>query len=905
MSVWKEIGRRAMYLGRRGAFDRELDEEIRFHLDSRVEELEKAGMAREEALAQARREFGSRLRAAEETRSVWRFQWIEDFAVDLRHAARSFLRSPSFALTAVGCLALGIAANTVIFSLVNSILLRELPYPDADRLAMVRFMPPNEPDQKFGSNSGTYFFIREHNRVFERMGGLRLTNFSITTDARDADPTAIWVLGGWVSPGLTDTMGVTPRLGRWFTKEDSPLSTVISDGLWQRMFGGSPDVLGKKLVLDLGVLTIVGVMPPGFQTLNPAIDLWRPQPDEDLGRALRSPNRVFNLFARLKPGATMELAQADMDALVGPLSAEYEMNRGWKIKVDSLRDAYFGHLRQPLLILQGAVMILLIIACANVGGLLLARANTRYKELALRAVLGSSRARIIRQLLAEIMLLSLVAGVTGVALGWAGLRLFSRLAPSAVPTGVDVTMDLPVTAFALVLSLATGLMFGMLPALQVSRPDLIHTLHESSRSATAGGFRQRLRSAFVVLQVALALVLLIGAALLTHSLLRLKMVQPGFTTQGLVTFQVPFSRTLYRNTGANTPTGGLQIEMTPKFNALTEQIRERIGQVPEIQSATFAMTPPLGGIPRRFGFKKDGMILNSSEQEAWSAEWYPVGPGYLRTLKLPLVRGREFEIQDSSNTAPVAIINETLARRFFANEDPIGKRIQIGLLYDEPREIVGIVGDVRQDRYQYQPQAQMYVPYAQVPAKMDMSLSFDVLVATYIVRTNSNPAGLVPLLRRTVAEVDKSEPVINITTVEQYAAGQLQDLRHYAALLGIFGGISILLSFIGLFGIMAHAVSQRTNEIGLRVALGATSRAVLALIARQGLAVVGIGMALGLAASVALTRVLARFLWGVTATDPLTFLVVLLAMAVVAALACYLPARRALRIDPMIALRFE
>jgi len=904
MGFWTAIGRRAAHFMRRTQFDRELDEEIRFHLDTRIEELEKDGLTHADAVMQAQKEFGSRLRTAEESREPWRFQWLEDLFVDLRYAVRSFGRSPVFALTAIGCLALGIAANTLIFSLVNTILLRALPYPNADRLAMVRFTPPNEPDQKFGSNSGTYFFIREHNRVFERMGGLRLTSFSIAADRSDGDPTRAWVLGGWVSPGLTDTMGVSPILGRWFAKADDSLNVVISYGLWQRMFGGSPDVLGKKLILDLAVASIVGVMPAGYQTLNPDIDFWRLQTDENLANALRSPNRVFNLFARLKPGVTIEQAQADMSSLAGPLGEQYEMNRGWNIKVESLREAYVGHLRLPLLVFQGAVLILLLIACANVAGLLLAQANTRQKELAVRTALGSTRARVVRQLLAESLLLSLMGGLAGVALGWAGLEMFKTLAPSVLPGGIRLTMDLLVLGFGLMLSLATGLIFGTLPAVHISRPDLMGILRESSRSTTGGAFRQRLRGAFVVSQVALALILLIGAGLLTHSLLRLNMAQPGFSPHGLVTFQVPFSRTLYRGAG-NTPTGGLQVEMTPKFNVLTERVRDQVANIPGVEAVTFAMTPPLGGAPRRFPFSKDGQILGSAEQEAWTAEWYPIGAGYFQTLKIPLIRGREFNLQDSSSSVPVALINETMAQRFFRSEDPVGKRIQTGLLYDSPREIVGVVGDVRQDRYQYSPQPQIYVPHGQLPAKMDMSMSFDVLVATYILRTNLDPAAVIPSLRKTVAAVDSSQAVTNVFTVEQYAAGQLQDLRHYAALLSIFGGISILLSFIGLFGIMAHAVSQRTNEIGIRVALGATSGAVMALIARQGFALVGFGMLLGVGASYALTRVLGRFLWGVSATDPLTFLVVLLAMAAVASIACYLPARRALKIDPIIALRLE
>jgi putative ABC transport system permease protein len=408
----------------------------------------------------------------------------------------------------------------------------------------------------------------------------------------------------------------------------------------------------------------------------------------------------------------------------------------------------------------------------------------------------------------------------------------------------------------------------------------MEVLRDSSRSTTAGGAQQKLRGAFVVVQVALSLVLLIGAGLLTRSLLRLNMVQPGLDPLGLVTFQIPFSRTLYRGGGGNTPTGGLLVEMSPRLNQLTEQVRERLAALPGVESATIATTPPMGGPARRFNFHKPGQNLSDSEREAWNAEWYPISSGYFHTLKIPLIRGREFTMDDSETARPVAIINASMAQRFFPNEDPIGQQFTSDLLYDQPREIVGIVGDVRQDRYQYAPQPQMYVPRAQLPPKMDMTLSFDILV-------------------------DRNQAINNVLTVEQYAAGQLQDLKHYAILLSIFGGISALLSFVGLFGIMTHAVSQRTNEIGIRVALGASSGAVLGMIARQGLILVAAGMVAGVAASAVLTQVIARFLWGVTATDPLTFALVLGAMAMVALLACYIPARRALRIDPMNALRWE
>jgi predicted permease len=901
MAFWQQAGRRAAYLFRRNEFERDLEEEIRFHLESRVDELERAGMSKRDATIQARREFGSGARLREESRAAWQFQWFEDLLADLRHAARTFRKNPAFTLTALGCLALGIGANTLIFSLVHAILLSPLPYPEADRVVMVRFTPPNRPDERLGTNPGSYFFIREHNDVFERMGAVRVTYSGVMPPGNDA--TTQWVQAGWSSPGLTDVMGVKPLLGRWFSRQDRDFNVVISYGFWQRVFGGAPDVLGKKLIwVPYGAATVTGVAPPGFQTLDPDIDVWLLQPDENLALARRSPNRVFHLFARLRPGISLERAQAEMDSLTAPLGAESEIDRGWSIKIQGLRDVYTGHLRQPLLVFQGAVLILLLIACANVASLLLAQATSRQRELAMRSALGSSRGRVIRQLLAESLLLSWMGYACGTGLAWTSLRVVRRALPTILPRFVDVTLNPVVLGYCLLLSLATALIFGALPAVQMSRTDLMEVLRDATRSTMR---RSSLRGALVAAEVALAVVLLTGAGLMTNSLLRLNLVRPGFDTHGLLALQIPFPRNAYQQTGKNTAAGGMLMEFTPRLSQLGDQIRERLAQVPGVESAGLTMTPPLGGTPHRFNFSEENHPLASAEQEAWTAEWYPVSADYFQTLKIPLLRGRALAASDSETSHPVMVINATLAERFFRNEDPIGKRIQIGVVYDQPREIVGVVGDVRQNRYEYVPQAQMYVPRVQLPRKMDMTLGLQLMVGTFVVRTKGDAAPLVSALRKAVGEVDRTLAVTHAQTVDEYAAGQLEDLRHYTALLSIFGGMSILLSVAGLFGIMAHAVSQRTNEIGIRVALGANAGAIQGLVARQGMVLVGIGILFGVAASLVLTRVIGRFLWGITATDPLTFGVVLLGMAAVAMLACLVPARRALRIDPILALRWE
>jgi predicted permease len=539
MSAWKEAFRRIAYLGRRGKFDRELDDEIRFHVASRVQELEDAGFSHSDAQAQARKEFGPSTRMREDASAAWQFQWLEDLVTDLRHAVRAFLRNPAFTLTALVCLALGIGANTLIFSVVNAILLRSLPYPQADRLVVVRFTPPDGANERLGSNAGSYFFIREHNRSFEKMGAIRITGTSVASDTGDGS-NRVWVQSGWISPGLQDVFGLQPLLGRWFPQDASGYgAVVISYGLWQSLYGGSQAVIGRKLRMDQrGSEVITGVMPKGFQTLKPDIQVWRFQDDSDLARARRSPNRVFYSFARLKPGVTIEQAQDDLDTLAEPLGVELEMNRGWGIRVDTLREAYVGHLRQPILILQGAALFLLLIACANVAGLLLTQASIRQKELAVRAALGSSRGRVVRQLLAESALLAVLGGLAGAGLARLGLEAVTGVASTFLPQTDSLKMDTAVLSFTLLLSLGTGLIFGSIPALQISRPDLTEMLREAARSNTAGGTPQRLRGAFVVVQVALALVLLTGAGLLTHSLLRLNMVRPGFDPTELTTFQV-------------------------------------------------------------------------------------------------------------------------------------------------------------------------------------------------------------------------------------------------------------------------------------------------------------------------------------------------------------------------------
>jgi putative ABC transport system permease protein len=811
-------------------------------------------------------------------------------------------KRPGTAAVIVLSLALGIGANTLIFSLVNAALFRPLPYRDAERLAVLWFTPENQPNQKTGTNPLGYFTVRDSNRAFESVGAGRLTAaFNVAEDSPSGGG-RIRVQGQWFTQGMVDVLGVNPQIGRW--PDSQQFETVISHGLWQRLFGGSNDVLGRKLRLDLGVATIVGVMAPGFEVLTPA-DVWIFQSDDAIRSLLRSPNRLFTLVARLKPGVTLEQAQTEATNLANVLAKENAAtHQGWTIRAEPLRDVYFAGIRKPLLVFQGAVVFVLLIACANVAGLLLAETSMRHREFALRAALGSGRARIIKQLLTESVLLAATGGVVGIALAWIGLRFLSDLTAARMPAAAAVTLDMPVLALTLLMCAGSALIFGVLPAVHASRPNVMAVLKEAARGSTSGGARHAFRSGFVVIQVSLALVLLVGAGLMINTFIRLSAVDVGFDTRSLMTFQVPLPRSFYGATDRpTTMAGGMEVGINQRLHVLTEQIRERISRIPGVVSAALTATPPLGGEPRHMELTREGQPAVLAGEHPW-AEWYPIGANYFRTLGLPVQRGRDFGAQDTDKGEPVAIIDEAMAASFWPNEDPIGKRIQLNLVYDQSRQIVGIVGNVRQNRYQRVSLPQVYVPRVQLPARMDMTDAQEVLLLnTYIARVSGDPARYAAAMRNAVAQVDPTQTVMNVRTIEEYAELQLTELRQSAALLTTLSSVAVILAVVGVFGIVAHTVSQRTQEIGIRVALGARSSSVLGLVLRQGMLLIGIGAVVGITASLLLSRLIQNFLWGVTPTDPLTFAVVVILLLLIGFAACLAPAQRALRIEPLKALR--
>jgi putative ABC transport system permease protein len=895
------MGLKGIFAG--AAVGREIDEELRLHVDMLAEELERGGMTREAAYRTARRRLGSPLLIRERGLDVRGPGVFGDLVRDLGFGFRILRRNRWFTIVAVLTLGVAIGANTVILSVVNSLLLRALPYPHADRLVVVWSTPPNHPEQTFPLTTGGYLLLRDNSRLLESVGVARLYEaFTVTANADEAN----WerVQAQWFTPDMSRVLGVQPALGRWPGESDNidQAFVVVSHGFWQRTLGGAGDVVGRKIRLDLGPATITGVMPPGFELLNRDAEIWIRQAVQ--GFQPRGPNRIVTAVGRLKAGVTLEQLQGELTAIAPRFGEQVpEVHLGWGLRAESLQDVYVGRIRKPLLILQGAVFLVFVIACANVAGLLLAQGVERRKELAVRSAIGSSRWRIVRQLVVETVLLSLIAGLAGLALASAGLGAFVRVAAPDFPRLTEISMDMRVFGIALLGSLATGLLFGTLPSMQASRLDLANALGGTSRGASAGPARQRLRSGFVVLQISLAVVLLVGSGLLVRSLLLLNSAQVGFSTRGLIALQVPFSRSVYYKAAGNTPSGGLMVEFDSRLTNISEQIRARLQGVRGVESATVAMTPPLGGAPRRVNFVRSDVPTPLSEREASSAEWYPVAAEYFDTLRIPLVRGRAIGPVDTASGRPVAVINAALARRFFGSDDALGRTIQLDLLDEPAREVIGVAGDVRQNRYETMAQPQMYIPQEQLPRRMDLNIGRQVLVKTFIVRTKGAPP--VEALRGAVREIDPTAAFSSVRTVDDYAAVQLQDLRQYTALLMLFGTISALLCAIGVFGVTAHTVTQRTNEIGVRIALGAPPTSVLRLVLGQGLRLVAAGAALGMVAAVLLTQVIRSLLWGITPADPITFAAVSAALVALALLACYFPARRALKIDPIVALRID
>jgi putative ABC transport system permease protein len=814
---------------------------------------------------------------------------MENLIQDIRYGIRMLLKSPGVSIIATIALALGIGANTAIFSVVNAVLLRPLPFPNPDSLVAIF-----ETDSQRGLMRGSYsypnfFDLRDQNQTFERVGAYHSSDYVMTGNG---DPARLQ--GAVVSSDLFPLLGVSPLLGRTFAAaEDKPSESgrvvILSQDLFQKRFNSDPNLINQTITLDGTKFTVVGVMPRSFQfpIQNEPVELWTTIAGDAIGSTPMTNQRgahFLKLIGRLKPGVTQEQAQSDADVIAGRLEQQYpDTNTHKGIGLVPALHSVVGDVRPALLIMLGAVACVLLIACANVANLLLARATSRHKEMAIRAALGASKLRVIRQLLTESVLLSLFGGAIGLLLAVWWSDLLVALGKDDIPRAVQVGLDWRVLTFTAFVSIFTGLVFGLVPAFHSSKTDLTESLKEGGRSGSASSRRNRMRSGLVVAELAIAVVLLVGAGLLIQSLLRLQHVRPGLQPDNVLTFNVSLPDVKYDS---------------EKQSQFYQQLRTRLQSIPGVQSASSVIPLPLSGDRFSISFQTDGRPVAKKDEP--SAEFFSIDVGYFKTMGIPIIKGRDFNDFDQHKSAPVIIVTEAFAKQYFPGEEPIGKRIRPGIsTFDNEeapmREIVGVVGDVRNRGLNMESRPAFYEPATQTPLPQ----------MTVVMKTSIDPHSLVSAATKEVATLDKDLPVFGVKTMNEYLASSVATPRFNTTLLSIFAGVAFVLTIIGLYGVMSYTVAQRTNEIGIRMALGAQTRDVVVMVVKQGFALVLLGLGIGLIGAFAATRVVASLLFGVTAKDPLTFAGAALVLGLIGLLACYLPARRATRVDPIDALRCE
>lgn len=810
---------------------------------------------------------------------------MQAFWQDLKYGARMLRKTPAFTAVAVISLALGIGANTAIFSVVNTLLIKSLPYHDPDRLILAWGSSPAEGKDRSQVSATDVADYREQNTVFEDI--TTYGNWSATFIG-DGDPERVH--GIQVGDGYFSIMRGAPLLGRAFLPEEQiegkDLVIVLSYGLWQRRFGGDPDIIGKTANLSGRAYTIVGVMKAEFRPLPANLvdenaEFYRPVA-ESYDEQERS-SRHLRSIARLKSDVTLEQAQAEMSAIAARLEKEHPVaNTGTGIRLITIGEDTIGSLRPAILMLFGAVAFVLLIACANVGNLLLARSTARQKEVAIRCALGAARIRLVRQLLTESVLLALVGGALGLLLALWGTSFIESLGSKIFPSLSGIEIDSRVLGFTIAMSLLTGIAFGLAPAMHSSKPNLNESLKEGGRRAGAGASRSSLRSALVVAEVAMAMVLLVGAGLMIKSVMRLRDVKPGFTPENLLTMNA-----------------SLPLSRYPKADSWVtfyNQLIERVEQLPGVEGAGLVSVLPLSK-----NFDGRGLVIEDHPKprgEEISVDLYISTPGYLRAMQIPLVKGRLITERDTQESNKVALINETMAEEFWPDENPLGKRIKFPGSERNPqpwREIVGVVSEVKQYSIDQADKMQMYLPETQFPTS-SMSL---------VVRTSVDAAGMTNPVRGVVRALDKNLAVYNIATMEQLLSDSISLRSFSMLLLGIFAALALTLAGIGIYGVISYSVTQRAHEIGIRMALGADQRDVLKLIVSQGMIPALIGTGIGLLAARGLTSAMSSLLYGVTATDTATFIIISLILIGVALLACAVPARRATKVDPIVALRYE
>jgi putative ABC transport system permease protein len=806
---------------------------------------------------------------------------------DVRYGLRVLAKAPGFTAVAVLAIALGVAANTAIFSVINAVLLEPLPYREPGRLVSLWEMNRARDAHQNVLSPANLIDWKEQTDVFEDVAAFRDTRANLSGGGGEPEEVVVQ----YVTPNLFPLLGVEPIKGRGLTAEDaSPGANrvvVLGHGIWQRRFGGDPEVVGKSFNLGGTPVTVVGVMPARFQwfirkgsgTAAPP-EMYTPFALSDAYR--KRQGRYMQAVARLKDGVTRERAELELNHLAARLEQQYpDFNKGWGAEVVSLRDQFAGPIKPVLWVLLGAVGFLLLIACANVANLLLARGAARQKEIAIRTALGAGRARVVRQLLTESLLLAVGGGALGLLLAWWGVELLLALSPRDVLDLGGVSLNVPVLVFTLGVSLLTGVVFGVVPAFEASRVSTSESLKDGAKGTTVGSRSSLLRSLFVVVEIAMALVLLVGAGLMLKSFARLRSVDPGFEPDNLLTMRVSLPVRKYKEDA--------------QVIAFTRQAAERLAALPGVEAAGAVNYLPFAGPGSATNFKIVGRPDPPPGEEP-DTDVRVTDENYFRAMNIPLLRGRMYTAQESAERGKVAVVTQSFVEKYFPNEEPLGKQLLVNMKDDiNPTEIVGVVGDIKLHALDEEPHPTVYWPHAElVYSNM-----------TFVVRTKGEPTALGAAARGAIQAIDADQPVADMRPMGQFLAESVARARFSATLLGVFALVALVLAGVGVYGVMAYAVAQRTHEIGVRVALGAQARDVLRLVLGQGMALAGAGLALGLLGAFALTRLLSSLLFEVSTTDLTTYATLTGFLLVVALLACLIPARRATKVDPMVALRYE
>jgi putative ABC transport system permease protein len=871
-------------MNRRERMLEELDADIRDHIARETQDNIDRGMTPEEARYAAVRKFGNVTHVKEETRDVWSLLWLEQLLEDIRFGLRLLRKNPGFTAVAILTLALGIGANAAVFSVVYAVLLRPLPYKAPSGLIVLHETTPRVGDVSVSYQN--FFDWRAASHTFVQMAAVQSVGFNL---AGITQPETI--NGDAVSPNFLSMMGIRPFLGRDFDASEEKAGSapvlLLSYSLWQSHLGGDPNVVGKTITLDGRSFTIVGVLPPNYRSLDMTdvmlpIGVWATNNGDAIKE--RGDRGDMVVIGRLGPGVALGQARAEMEGIAARLAKEYPgSNDQFSVTLQPIRQAFVGDMKTAILVLFGAVLFVLLIACANVANLFLVRGASRTKEIALRIAFGASRGRIIRQMLTESLILACFGGVVGVALALGGIRGMAQLISTDMLSGATVNLNGPVLLFVGGVVVLAAFIFGLAPALHSTKPDVQSELKEGGRTSSGGVAQNRLRGALAVAEISLALILLIGAGLMMKSLYRLLQVDPGFRPARVLTMGMDLRAQQYSQDSA--------------VLNFWQRLIDRVSALPGVQSAAVGSAIPLTNSHGRSDITIEGMALPTPGNYP-HPDVHVVSPEYVATLGIPLLRGRTFTDQDNEKAPLAGMINAMVAHRFFSNEDPIGKRFMFGHPSSDPPKwytIVGVVSDTRLYGLANPARLEVYLPFRQNP-RNSMAL---------VVKSGANPASLTSAVREVVQSIDKDQPVFAISTMEELVRNSVATRRMTLVLLGLFSGLALILGAIGIYGVISYSVAQRTHEIGIRMALGAPRGDVFRLVVGEGLKLAGVGIAIGIAAAFGLARLMSSLLFGISATDLETFAGVAVLLALVALLACYVPARRAMRVDPTVALRYE